>query len=475
MRLLQYLRTRTTPCSRTRIDSECDQPGVHDYAAPVAYSTLLRFFVPLAATPLMAYSTHNIIHAALARLPAPHLSLATFSVVRAACDALKAPVLVSSQVSASLVDSRRSYLLTTSLMWLLAIVIFAFLLVFGYTSLGSLFLYRVIGLRDSAAIELGHRALRILAFLPLVEVLRHSNRGVLIARQRPGIVSAAMFIRLLLLTAFVAWAVWRRTMDGIDVAAFGWTVGLAVEGFILLGVLFLIYKTPVRAAEGIPPRNDREPTLRYVVGFFIPLAVMITFRAAVQPLIQAGIARGASSAVHSLAVYGVAWSLVINLVAPLRMLHNCAIVHAPSRDHPAWPRVLRFCTAVGGAMTLGLMLLGLSPLGHLVLRHVLGVSPEIARDANLVVIAFAPVPLFWGRREAYWGVIMRSHRTRVIGIGKLINVGTLVTCMTAGIALGGVRAAAFPAVVGAAAFTMGELAETLFVSARSSIGARTES
>ena len=155
MRLLQYLRTRITPCSRTRLDSECDQPGVHHYPAPVAYSTLLRFFLPLAATPLMAYSTHNIIHAALVRLPAPHLSLATFSVVRAACDALKAPVLVSSQVSASLVDSRRSYLLTTSLMWLLAIVIFAFLLVFGYTSLGSLFLYRVIGLRDSAVIALG--------------------------------------------------------------------------------------------------------------------------------------------------------------------------------------------------------------------------------------------------------------------------------------------------------------------------------
>lgn len=151
------------------------------------------------------------------------------------------------------------------------------------------------------------------------------------------------------------------------------------------------------------------------------------------------------------------------------------LAHAPGRDHPAWPRVLRFCTAVGGAMTLALMLLGLTPVGYLVLRHVLGVSQEIARDANLVVIAFAPVPLFWGRREAYWGAIMRSHRTQVIGIGKLVNVGTLVTCMTAGIALGGVLAAALPAVFGAAAFTMGELAETLFVSARSSIGARTES
>ncbi len=463
MRILEALRTRALIRTGVQASPENDKPRHCSGFEPLAYSKLLSFFLPLAATPLMAYSTHNIIHAALARLPVPHLSLAAFTVVRAASDAIKAPVLVSGQISASLVDSRRSYVVSTSFVWALAGGFFVVLAGLGYTHLGSLFLYEVIGLRDPAVVELGQRAFRIFAFLPLVEVLRHSNRGLLIAHQRTGIVSTAMLIRMLILAVFVVWTVSGQFMDGIDVAAFAWTGGLAIEGVILLIAVCAAYKTPIRAAQTIPARNDRDPTLRYVIGFFVPLAVMITVREAVQPLIQAGIARGAGAAVHQLAVYGVAWSLVLNIVAPLRMLHNCAIVYAPSRDHSAWPRVLRFCTATGAAMTATLVLLAVTPIGYQGLRYVLGVSPSIARDANLVILAFAPFPVFWGRREAYWGVMMRRHRTRAIAGGKLIHVLVLLVTMALLFGIDDVRVAVPPAVIGAAAFTLGEVAETVFI------------
>lgn len=429
----------------------------------VSYRRLLAFYVPLAATPFFISSTHNIINAALARLPSPELTLAVFNVVKSFTNAIKAPVLISGQISTAMADSRQSYWLTTRFAWSTAGFFFALLLLLGYTPLGGLVLVHAMGLRDPAAVDLGYRAMRITAFLPLVEVLRDSNRGILIARQRTTFVSVATVARLLAIVALIVWATSTRAMRGIDLAALTWTGGIGVEGLLVFGSLFLLFGSPVRAAQDVPQRNVRRPTTGMVFAFFLPLAFMITLRAALQPLIQAGIARGAASATHALAVYGVTWGVVLNVIGPLQMLHNCTMVFAPSRDHLSWPRVLRFCTAVGGFMTGVLLLLGLTPAGHLLFARVLGVSPAIAAEASRAVLGFSLLPLFWGCREAYWGVMMRTHRTRGIGVGKAVNIASAFALML--LLFGPVRELVViaPSVIGALSLTFGELVETLFV------------
>ena len=427
------------------------------------YGRLLAFFLPLAATPFLISSTHNIINAALARLPSPELTLAVFSVVKSFTNALKAPVLVSGQVTAAMADSRQAYRLTTRFVWTVAGFFFSLLVALGYTPLGGLFLEHVMGLRDPEAIRLGYLAMRITAFLPLTEVLRDSNRGILIARQRTAFVSAGTLIRLLAIVALVLWAVSTKAIPGTQVAAITWTGGLAVEALIMVGSLVLLFGSPARAAEGIPRRNDRRLTIGYVFAFFLPLAVMNTLRSALQPLVQAGIARGAESATHALAVYGVTWGLVLNIAAPLMLLHNAAIVFAPNRSHPSWPRVLAFCTATGAVMTGLLLVLGLTPAGYFLFERVLGVSPAIAAEASRGALAFSLLPLFWGMREAYWGVMMRTHRTRGIGIGKAVNISVVGITMVA--MFGPLRpvVAIPPSIVGALSLTLGELTETVLV------------
>lgn len=429
----------------------------------VSYRRLVAFFLPLAATPFLISMTHNIINAALARLPSPELTLAVFSVVKSFTNAIKAPVLVSGQVSTALADSRRSYRITTGFVWTVAGAFFFLLIALGYTPLGGMFLRNVMGLRDPQAIDVGYRAMRITAFLPLTEVTRDSNRGILIARRRTTYVSAATMVRLIAIVAFVVWAVQSRTNAAIEVAALTWTGGLAIEAIIVVVALFYLFGSPIRAAEGVPTRNDREPTVRYVAAFFLPLAFMITVHSALQPLLQAGIAHGSQSATHSLAVYGVTWGLVLNILAPLVLLHNVAIVFAPSRKDPSWPTVLRFCSATGAVMAGILLALGLTPAGAFTFRRVLGVTDVIAAEANQAVIAFCLLPVFWSTREAYWGVLMRRHRTGGIAIGKALNIAAMAAAMVLLFGPIGRLVIIPPSVVGALSLTFGEAAETALV------------
>lgn len=429
----------------------------------MSYRRLLAFFLPLAATPFLISSTHNIINAALARLPSPELTLAVFSVVKSFSNAIKAPALMSGQITTAMADSRQSYGLTNRFVWTLAGFFFAVLVLLGYTPLGGMFLREVMGLTEPAAISLGYQAMRITAFLPLVEVLRDSNRGILIARQRTGFVSGATFTRLVVIIGFIVWMVTSRLLPGIQVAALTWAGGIGVEGLIVFGSLFLLFGSPMRAAEGVPSRTHRALTVRYVLRFFVPLAVMMVVRGALQPVVQAGIARGAESATRALAVYGVTWALVLNVVAPLQLLHNTSLVYAPSRDHPSWRRVFWFCIATGGVMTGVLLLLGLTPLGYVVFERILGVSREIATDASQAVLAFSLLPLFWGARESYWGVMMRRHRTRGIGIGKLANIAAVVLAMVVLFVLVRDVVAIPPSVAGALSLSFGELVETVLV------------
>ena len=110
-----------------------------------------------------------------------------------------------------------------------------------------------------------------------------------------------------------------------------------------------------------------------------------------------------------------------------------------------------------------LLLLGLTPLGYVVFERILGVSREIAAEASQAVLAFSLLPLFWGARESYWGVMMRRHRTRGIGVGKVVNIAAVAFAMVVLFVL--VRDVVWipPSVVGALSLSFGELVETVLV------------
>ncbi len=424
---------------------------------------MIAFFAPLAVTPILISSTHTITNIALARLPDPVLSLAVFAVVKGFMNAVKASGMISDHISLSLIDDRDSYIVATRFIWSLCLVLFALVSIVAFTPVGGYLLSGVLGLRDPRAVEFGYRVFRITVFLPFVEILRNSNRGLLIAREKTYLVSISTVARVVLISGFAVWAISSQRMIGVDAASIIWVGGIGVEGLVVLISVFVAFGSPMRAASLIPTRNKRALTTRGVWMFFSPLAVMITLHAAFQPVLQTAIAWSPSDSTVALAAYGVAWGLVLNVVAPLQMLHNCPVVFSAVPGSPNWKKVRRFCAFVGFSSAAALFVFSASPAGLWVLREVIGVSNDIAVESRAALVAFSVFPALWGVREAYWGALLHTQRTSVIGGGKMLNMAAVVLCLLFFFGPAARVNPLSPAVTGVIALTIGEACETFFV------------
>lgn len=436
-----------------------DLRGTDDEAHGVTYSQLLRFFLPLGTTWLMVGLTHSIVNATLARLPYGEMSIAIFSVVMSITTVISAPTLMGSQALLSLVDDKRSFYLLKRFVWGLGGLLFIILSVLGYTPLGGLFLRNIMGLTEPDQIEFAYMALRITAFLPLVETLRNSNQGLLIGLKRTIAIFFGILFRLFFVLLFFGWVTQYRSISGLVAGSLMWVMGLGIEGLFTFLYLTFHYGSPGKAVERLPEHDDGLLTLKAIFSFYLPLGLMMSLMAFIQPTVQAGIARSMVSPVQSLAAYGVARTLVMTFSGPLYSLHQCPLVF---REEAHRRVVYRFCLMIGGMTSLLLIVLVITPLGTFVVRELMGLSEPLGQMVLWTMLSFSLYPLIRSYREFYWGLLMERRRTSLIAMAKVMNILTVMSLIFLAFIL--LRITEIEAaVVGALAFTMGELVETLWI------------
>ena len=158
----------------------------------------------------------------------------------------------------------------------------------------------------------------------------------------------------------------------------------------------------------------------------------------------------------SLAGFGMAFSLCGVLYSPLlvgqqvaatRLLTGCRF--GPIQSF--WLRIGVLLSVVAGAVAF-------TPLGDWVFGVVMGVSGDIFDEARTAIALLVPVPLLTAVRAVHQGRLVAGHRTNPIAFatgartGVLAIVAVVLTMSTQG-----------GAWVGAAAFTLGLLVETILV------------
>ena len=435
----------------------------------VSYGQLLRFFVPLGITPSLVGSTHSLVNAAMGRLPFPEASLAVFSVVQGFTNAVKAADLASQQTTIALVDGARSYRRVMGFLWTLCAALVALLLLLAHTPAGGWVFRRVLGLTDPQQVAFAYSSLRIVCFLPVVETLRNAYSGIAVARKHTAVLPLATCVRLAALIAFLAWAVSTQAVTGLAAASVAWVAGIGIEGAVVVAFLRGRYRTLANAAERREKGEQAALATADILRFFTPLGLMMMLTAALQPVIQGGLARSGSPT-QALAAYGVAWGLVVVLTGPLRSLHQAALVFAGDFTDPAWPKVRRFCVAVGAATSAAILGIAATPLGRWVLSDLMAVPPSIRELTAATLAAFGLYPLVQAVREGYWGVMMRRRSTAMIAAAKTGNL--LAAWAFVALAFGPLRQVAAPPVLGAVAFTLGEAIETAIIYARARLAAR---
>jgi progressive ankylosis protein len=172
-------------------------------------------------------------------------------------------------------------------------------------------------------------------------------------------------------------------------------------------------KTPI-AAEPLRQRT--------IILFWFPLAATWFMMGLEGPYIAAIVARMPEAA-RGLAAFGVATSLAWLIESPIMMLLSAATTLV--RDRASYVALRRFSFLLNALVTLGMVLLALPPVFRFVGEGLLGLPPEISRQAQMTTAILILWPAAIGYRRFYQGVLVRHHLTRRVAYGTVIRLAAM--------------------------------------------------
>lgn len=178
--------------------------------------------------------------------------------------------------------------------------------------------------------------------------------------------------------------------------------------------------------------NSPSFALRVVWSFFWPLALSGLMMSAVQPIVQAGLARLESPELI-LAAYGVAFYVAMMLEAPVLMF--LPVANALVDDRRSYRLTRNMMFIVNGALTIFTGAVALwTPLYDLVFLRLLGIPPDVALAARPCMIIFIPRPALIGIRRYYQGILVHFRRTQVVSWGSGARLVAMVVPLVCGVA-----------------------------------------
>lgn len=377
-----------------------------------AMGDLLGFFTPLGITWSLMMFTHTIISAGLSRTVNPTVSTAAYAVALSLAAIAEAPLVMIRQTVMANVSSRQTFqtvrvVLVTTLVCFVGIV-----LAIAYVpAISRLVLQRMLGVKDEL-LPATVLAFRVTMFLPLVSGLRCLYQGLITAQRQTKYISAGMFVRVGCMIGLVFTFTRWHWVVGPLVGAITIIGGIGIEG--LMAFIF---------GRKLVPEGEATTTTATVWRFYLPLIASSLLVSMGKPFINAGLARLPDAAV-ALAAFNVASSLAWVIISPSQTVHQVTMVCG--REAADRPVVRRFASRFAMGSTLLLLILGFSPLGRWVLSSLISVPTETlpATLVALRTLAFFPLIICW--QEYNTGLLLLSRSTRLVGIGKAMNLAATI-------------------------------------------------
>lgn len=196
-------------------------------------------------------------------------------------------------------------------------------------------------------------------------------------------------------------------------------------------------------------------TLNQFARFYGPLAATSLLLTATNPLLTGAMSRSVNPAI-ALAGFGVAFSLSGALYSPLLVGQQVTATRLLSGQRFA--PIQMFWLRIGVVFSLLSIAIAFTPLGDWVFGGVMGVSGDIFAEARLAIAVLSPVPVLTAWRAVQQGRLVAEHRTHPIAYAT--GARTIVLAIVAVVLTVWTEGGAW---VGAAAFTLGLLVETILV------------
>ncbi len=416
---------------------------------------VLRFWAPLAATWLMMSVEGPFIAAVIARLADPEFNLAAYGVAFSFALLVESPIVMALSAATALVRDRQSFLTLRRFVYSLNAAITAGMLVLLAPPVFRRLVTGLVGLPEPVA-RLTYLAMALLLPWPAAIGYRRFYQGVLVRHKMTRRVAYGTVVRLTSMSAVALLLDALTSLPGVCVGAAALSSGVVMEAiatrFMARGVVRSLLAGTASREGGVP-----RLTTGRVLWFYYPLALTSVLSFGINPLLSLFLGRSRLP-IESLAALPVVMSLLVLVRSGGIAYQEVSIALLGDRREHYAP-LAAFARKTGGSLTAGLAVVAFTPLAGLWFERVSGLSAELSSLAVLPVRLLTLMPALEVLLSLERGLLVHAHRTRLITWATVVEVGTVVAVLLAGVAgfhLVGIHAAA-------AGLLLGRLASTGFL------------
>ena len=164
-------------------------------------------------------------------------------------------------------------------------------------------------------------------------------------------------------------------------------------------------------------------TNKRILLFWLPLESTWLMMALESSLLSAIIARMAAPK-FNLAAYGVAFSFILVIEAPILMIISAATALVKDRD--SFIKMQRFTFVLIGLITLIMGIVLLPAVFSFLTKKLIGLPEKVAGLTYHAVLISIPVPWAIGIRRFCQGILIRHNKTRYVAFGTAIRLASII-------------------------------------------------
>jgi progressive ankylosis protein len=391
----------------------------------LALSSVLWFWLPLAATWLMMAAEGPYVAAIIARMPDAAFNLAAYGVAFSLAWLVESPIMMLLTASNSLVRDRQSFIALRRFMHRLNAVLTATMVV-GVAPLILRFVTGTLMGLPPEVTSLVQPATAILIPWPAAIGYRRFYQGLLVRRGLTRRVAYGTVVRLATMSVTAAALALATSIHGATIGATALVAGVLMEA-----AASRVMARRVVASLLAEPDDPAVPRLtqRAIVRFYYPLALTSTLSLVTGPMLTFFMGRSRAP-IESLAVMPVINSLVFLFRSGGVAYQEVGVALMGRRgEHGA--EVGRGALVLAAAATAALAVMLLTPLAGAWFGGLSGLSPDLSRFALTParILLLLPATEYWLSYQRSRFIL--SGKTRVITVATAIEVGGIAALMFA--------------------------------------------
>jgi hypothetical protein len=397
---------------------------------PPTQRELLRLFTPLALSGIFFPLARPIINAALARSENAELALAAFAIAMSVTMPVISPLFGLRQVSTALSSDKDMLRRIRNLTLVLGTLSTVLLLFLSVPQIYVFTVVQIMGIPSEVA-KIGAPIFLVFALTPLLSVGRGYYQGILVHYKKAGAIGAGALLYVLGIGATLLLGDLFFNIESGLLAAIASLVGQAFYVLVVaLPAIQIIRSQMTERSESIP---DKNRTNRYLLFFFVPLAISTVLNSLAEPALQAGMARS-SDPTLSLAAYAIAASLGWLARTPLWNAQQLVISHA--KDQQGYIATRTFILRLGVISVTLVALLGAPYISDFIFTSLMGVTGDVKVLAISGFRWMLPGIFLQTLRSLYHGVLIRQNLTRQIQNASMVKIPALVLALFLGVGYG---------------------------------------